>query len=357
MRGRSVIAMVATGLIAVVGMTAVGCGGSSSEEGGTTASEPVSFVFAAWGGTSQEASDKAWIQPWMQEHPNVKIVQDEPTDYAKIKAMVEAGNVTWDVVQVGNDFGIGPTEALCEKLDPAVIPFDQCLPEKFPTTGYRVPTQTYSIVLAYRPDMLNGNTPTSFADFFDLKKFPGKRGARNFAAGGLLEMALLADGVPRDELYPLDLERAFKKIDTIKDSLVWWETGAQSAQLLADGQVSFGMSWNGRITPIQADGSPTEIMWDQHFLCVDYLVIPKGSKNVEEATKFIAYTVSPENAGRVADYIDYGPTNEIAIQNLDPSVAEKLATAHMDGAETMDEEWWANNLDEVTKQWQTWITK
>ena len=99
-------------------------------------------------------------------------------------------------------------------------------PDKLLTTGYRAPIHVYSTVVGYRPDMLD-TAPATFADFFDADKFPGKRGAYNWVMGGLLEMALIADGVALEDLYPLDTDRAYKKIDTIKDDIVWWDTGAQ----------------------------------------------------------------------------------------------------------------------------------
>jgi putative spermidine/putrescine transport system substrate-binding protein len=333
-------------------LVAVACGGGdgSGEEGGD-----VTLTFVSYGGAYQQAQTTAWLEPFMEEHPNVTIVQEEPTDYAKLQAMVESGNVTWDVVDVGNDFGLADDEALLEPIDCELVPCDQLRPDLFPTTGYRVPDIMYSVVIGYRTDAFDGNAPTSFADFFDLETFPGKRGAYNFSSGGLLEMALLADGVPPDQLYPLDVDRAFAKLDTIKDQIVFWDTGAQSAQLLADGEVTMGMSWNGRIYDIQQEDAPVEIMWDQHILTADYLVIPKGSENVETAMELIAWITSEEHAADLSNHITYAPPNEAAVDKIDQSKVSDLPTTYEDAGFGFDDEWWNANFDEVDQQWQEWV--
>ncbi len=349
--GRAIAVVLA--FVLALGIVA-GCGDEGDGEE-TAAQEEATIVFCSYGGTFQEAQTQAWIDPFMAANPNITVIQDEPTDYAKIQAMVESGNVTWDVVDVGNDFAIGEFEELCEPLDPAVIPFDELQPDVFATTGYRVPVIAYSVVLGYRPDKLNGNVPTSFADFFDLEKFPGKRGCYNYLSGGLPEIALLADGVAPEELYPLDMERAYRKLDTIKDQIVWWDTGAQSAQLLADGEVSMGMSWNGRLSEAQEEGAPIEIMWDQHILTADYLMIPKGCKNIDAAMQLIAWMTSAENSAEISNFINYGPPNINAIPKVDPAIASGLPTAYVDTAVGFDDVWWGENYSTLNPDWQNWV--
>ncbi len=337
--------------IGIMGLMAA-CGG---DEGDATGEEQVTISFVSWGGTFQEAETKAWLEPYMAENPNVKIVQDEPTEYAKIQAMVESGNVTWDVVDIGNDFGLGESERLCEPLDPEIVPLDELQPETLLSNGYRAPVHVYSTVVGYRPDMLDGKAPTSYADFFDLENFPGKRGCYNWVMGGLLEMALVADGVAVEDLYPLDMDRAFKKIDTIKDKIVWWDTGAQSVQLLTDGEVSMGMSWNNRIVTAREEGSDIEIMWDQHLMMADYVMIPKGSKNVDEAMKFIGWITSAEHSADLSKYVASGPGNVNAISKADPKYAADVPTAHLEGAIPQDDAFWGENYSKLDPDWQNWI--
>ena len=339
-------------ILAASMFVAVACGGDGDTEAG---GGDVTLTFVSYGGAYQQAQTTAWLEPFMAEHPNVTIVQEEPTDYAKLQAMVETGNVTWDVVDVGNDFGLADEEALLEPIDCELVPCDQLRPDLFPTTGNRVPDIVYSVVIGYRTDEFGGAAPTSFADFFDLEKFPGKRGVYNFSSGGILEIALLADGVAADELYPLDVDRALAKLDTIKDEIVYWDTGAQSAQLLADGEVALGMSWNGRIYDIQQEDAPVEIMWDQHILTADYLVIPKGSENVETAMELIAWITSEEHAADLSNHITYAPPNEGAVDKIDESKVPDMPTTYADTGIGFDDEWWNANFDDVDQQWQEWV--
>src|SRR5699024_5389925 len=128
--------------------------------------------------------------------------------------------------------------------------------------------------------------PEGWKDFFDTGSFPGKRTAYQWPSAGVFEMALLADGVEADDLYPIDFDRAFAKLDEIKSEMQWWDTGAQSQQLLASGEVSMGHVWDGRIYPIVQDGANVAIDWHQNIKTGDVLVIPKGSKNKEAAMEF-----------------------------------------------------------------------
>jgi len=351
-----IIAVLIAVLVAI--STLAACGEDEGDGAEGASGETATLGFCGWGGEFQESMTKAWLDPYVEANPNITIAQDEPTDYSKLKAMVESGNVTWDIVDCGIFFGLGDTEQYCEKLDPAVIPFDELQPDIFPTNGYRVPVMSYSTVLAYRTDIeeWNGQLPTSAADFFDLEKFPGKRSSMTAPEGGLLEYALIADGVPIDELYPLDLDRAFRKLDTIKDEIIFWETGDQSTQLLADGEVAFGSSWNGRVTNMVKDtGAPVEILWQCHMMTADYFVIPKGSKYVAEAMDLIGYMMSAEHNAELSNYIAYGPSNSEAIANVDPAVAPGLPTSYLEGGFGMDDRYWNDNYDDILARWQDWL--
>jgi putative spermidine/putrescine transport system substrate-binding protein len=329
-----------------------GVGASGSPGGGGGA--PVTLTFVSYGGAYQDAQSKGWIDPYMKANSNVTIVQDQPVDYAKIQAMVQAGNVTWDVADVGNDFGLDRNADILEPIDCTVVPCAD-FPKQFVGT-YRIADIIYGVVMAYRTDKFHsGSEPQGWADFFDLARFPGKRGLWKFASGGVFEFALVADGVDPKKLYPLDIERAIKKLDTIKDSIVWWDTGAQSAQLLADGEVTIGHSWNGRIYNIQQTKAPVAIQWNQAFQTADYLVVPKGGKHVAEAMKFIAYATSPENNAAVSYFIAYAPPNPKAIAKVDPTKKNDLATTYSDKALFFDDEWWDKNFKTVDQRFQEWL--
>ena len=321
----------------------------------TAAPEPVTLTFVSYGGAYQDAQTEAWVKPYMEANPHVTIVQEEGTDYAKLQAMVEANDVTWDVVDVGNDFGLERNADILEPLDCSIIPCDEMLPGL--ANKSRIADIIYGVVFAYRTDDYpEGSEPQGWADFFDTTKFPGKRGVYNFVSGGILEGALVADGVDPKALYPLDIERALAKIDTIWDDLIWWDTGAVSAQLLADHEVVMGMSWNGRIYNIQQEGAPVKIQWNQHIQTSDFLVVPKGVKNVTEAMKLIAYMSSAEHNAGPSYYIAYAPTNKNALDKVDPAKKEDLPTTYLDVAMQFNDAWWDTNFSAANERYTEWFT-
>ena len=153
------------------------------------------------------------------------------------------------------------------------------------------------------------------ADFFDTEAYPGKRGMRKNPKV-TLEFALIADGVPTDQVYDVlgteeGVARAFAKLDTIKDDIVWWEAGAQPPQLLADGEVVFSTAWNGRVFNAKnGEGQPFEMVWDGQIYDLDLWVIPKGSKNKEAALDFVAFSTATEQLAAQASWISYGPARK-----------------------------------------------
>lgn len=345
------------GVAAGVGLAAAPSAlGYAAREASAATAKSVTLTFVSFGGAYQTAQTKAWLEPFQKAHPNIKIVQDQPTDYSKIKAQVEAGNVTWDVVDVGNDFGLERNKDILLPIDPKVVKnANKPLPGVI-NGRYRVGDIIYGVVQAYRADkMPSGRVPQAWADFFDLKRFPGKRGLWKFVSGGLLEFALVADGANPRKLYPLDVNRAFKRLDTIKKDIVWWDTGAQSAQLLADGEVTIGMSWNGRIFDIQKQGAPVKIQWNQTFQTQDFLVVPKGTKHPAEAMQLIDYITSCANAARLSYFITYAPPYACALGKVNPKVKQDLPTTYSSKALFFSDRWWDKNFAEVDKRFQAWL--
>lgn len=336
-------------VLAACGTPSAGGGGDSDSGGKAT------LTFVSFGGAYQKAQAQAWIEPYMKANPGIKIVQDEPVDYAKIQTMVQSGNVTWDIVDVGNDFGLENTGAeFLEPIDYSLVKQDEIV--EGGASKYRVANMDYGVVMAYRTDKFpEGQAPAGWVDFFDTQKFPGKRGFWKDVGGGILEFALIADGVEPDKVYPLDMDRALRKLDTIKKDIVYWETGAQSAQLLADGEVTIGHSWNGRIYDIQQEKAPVEIVWNEFALTSDFFVVPKGSKNVKEAMKFIAYAMSAENNAKLSKYIPYSPTNEQAKDKVDSSTEKNLATTYADKSFRLDDRYFDENRKDLDRRFQEWL--
>jgi putative spermidine/putrescine transport system substrate-binding protein len=337
------------GLAGVTLLGSGGCGGgggSGDEEG----SARKGLVFTSSGSDYQRAQTKAWLTPYSKE-TGTEIRQDAPTDYEKIRSMVENNRVTWDVVNVSNDFGLESTGNLLEPLDYSVIDKEPIL-EGY-ATKYRIACMLYANVLAYNIEQVEGS-PSTWADLFDTRKFPGQRGFRK-SPSETLEVALLGDGVPPENLYPLDVDRALNKLDTIKDQIVWWETGGQLQQQLAAGEVALASAWNGRVQREIDAGTPVEIQWNQNLQTADYLVVPKGTAYKDEAMELIAYSVSAENNHRLSEYIAYAPINKESIPKVDPQVAPQLPTAHRDVGVRYNAEWWDNNREAVTERFNEWV--
>ena len=310
------------------------------------------MVFTSWGGTTQDAQAEAWAEPFTAES-GINIIQDGPTDYGKLKAMVEAGNVAWDVVDVEFDYALQASEqGLLEPLDFDVIDRDSLDP-RF-TSDYAVGSFYYSFVLGYNPAHFSGDAPETLADLFDLEAFPGKRTFYKWSAPGVIEAALLADGVPADELYPLDLDRAFAKLDTIKSEIIWWAGGAQSQQLLASGEAPIGFFWNGRLTALQDDGMDVGISWDHNITAADALVVPKGAPNKEAAMAYIAHATSAEAQAEFARLSSYAPINLGSPELMDSEIRATLPDAQTAVQVNADMAYWAEHRDEIGNRWYAW---
>jgi putative spermidine/putrescine transport system substrate-binding protein len=327
-------------------------GGATSAACNPPKQDGVTLSFVSFGGVYQEAQRKAWLQPYT-ELTGVQFTEDENSSNATIKSQVEAGSVTWDVVDVGNDFGLDVHKDLLEPLDYTLIPKGE-LNADLGITDYRIPDITYGVVLAYNTEKTGGQKPAGWADYFDTAKIPGKRGAWDYSEGGMFEFALMADGVKPADLYPLDLERATKKLDTIKDDIVFWESGAQSQELIGSGEVSMTMIWNGRgWSAKNIDNKPVEIQWNQQIVTADYLVIPKGSPNKDAAMKFIAYTACADHNAGPSEFIPYGPTNKNSTAN--PAMVNDLSVTNADeNSAYFDDKYLAENFDAIDAAWQAW---
>ncbi|WP_296258209.1 MULTISPECIES: polyamine ABC transporter substrate-binding protein [unclassified Pseudomonas] len=317
------------------------------------AADSVNFV--SWGGSTQDAQKQAWGNAFSKS-TGTAVVQDGPTDYGKLKAMVESGNVQWDVVDVEADFALrAASEGLLEPLDFSVIKKDRIDPRFVSDHG--VGSFYFSFVLGYNESKLGKAKPDDWAALFDTKTYPGKRALYKWPSPGVLELALLADGVPADRLYPLDLDRAFKKLDTIKQDIVWWGGGAQSQQLLASGEVSLGQFWNGRIYALQQDAAPVGVSWKQNLVMADFLVVPKGAKNKDAAMKLIADASSARGQADFSNLTAYAPVNLDSVQRLDSTLAPNLPTAYGKDQITLDFAYWAKNGPAIATRWNEWLVK
>jgi putative spermidine/putrescine transport system substrate-binding protein len=328
----------------------------SASYGGSTQSG--SMTFNTWGGAYQAAQEKAIVGPF-EKQTGIDVTVDNPIDYAKLKAMVVADNVTWDVADVEPFVSADYCrQGLLEKLDFKMIPKSRFLPE-MPTTPCSVPNGAFTLLIAYRADKFKGAQPKSWADFFDLQKFPGKRAMPNYAQSGDLEAALIADGVPRSKLYPINAKRAFAKLDTIKKDIVWWSSGDQSAQLVRNGEVAMCACWVTRMHDIHKQGTKVKVVWNGQIYGWDDFVIPKGAPNKAEAMRFIAFATNSKQEIAMTRYTPWGPSTKFAAAHPSPKTAAWIPTtpAHKKVGVPLNYKWWSPNADRMTKQFTQWQLK
>jgi putative spermidine/putrescine transport system substrate-binding protein len=321
------------------------------------------LTITSWGGAYSESQRKAYYEPYMAA--GNKVTEAEYNgEVAKIKAMVEANAITWDVIDVDTATALqGCAEGALETIDWAKLGLDRAKFIGADLMECAVPTIVYGTVFGYDTSKL-AEGPTTINDFFDLAKFPGKRGIQKNPTVNL-EWALIADGVDAKDVYttlstPEGVDRAFKKLDTIKSEIVFWEAGAQAPQLLADGQVVMTSAWNGRLQgAIDNDKKPFKIVWDHQGLDWDWWAITKGTPKIEEAYRFVAFASGVAPQAEQTKFIAYGPANKDAIPGIAPATLPNLPTApdNLKTAFNVDPQFWADHGDELKERFNAWLAK
>jgi putative spermidine/putrescine transport system substrate-binding protein len=321
------------------------------------------ITVTSWGGAYSKSQHEAFVAPYIAA--GNKVTEEEYNgEIAKIRAMIEAKSISWDVVDVDTQTALAAcAEGSLETIDWKKLGLDRAKFIGADKEDCAVPNIIYSTVLAFDTTKLNP-APTKMEDLFDLTKFPGKRGLQKSPFVNL-EWALIADGVDPKDVYKVlatkeGQDRAFKKLDTIKKNVVWWEAGAQPPQLLADGQVAITSDWNGRFyNAVKIDKKPFKIIWDHQAPDWDWWAIPKGDPKVDAAYRFVAFA---SDAGRMADqtkYISYGPSNTDSGPMVDPSILPDLPTApdNMKNAINVDVQFWADHGDELREKFNAWLAQ
>ncbi|WP_226034128.1 ABC transporter substrate-binding protein [Aquitalea palustris] len=316
----------------------------------------------SFGGANKAAQEKAYYAPFTKA-TGVKVVGGEYNgEMAKVKAMVDTKSVSWDVLEVESpELARGCDEGMFEKLDYSKIGNKaDFVPGAAQTCGVGI--FVWSTVLAYNADKLKVG-PSGWKDFWDVKKFPGKRGMRK-GAKYTLEVALMADGVAPKDVYkvlatPAGVDRAFKKLDQLKPNIQWWEAGAQPPQYLVSGDVVMSSAYNGRIANTQKEGKNLKIVWSGGMYDFDSWAIPKGSPNKDAALKFIAFASKPENQKVYSQNIAYGPTNKKAVPLLDKKLVADLPTApqNIKSGVAVDVAFWADYGESLEQRFNAWAAK
>lgn len=317
------------------------------------------FVYCGFGGSSQDILREAFFVPFTKK-TGIRVVETSPTDYAKAKAMVEAKRVEWDVLQTDLDFIYkGKAENLTEPLDYKVISAKDVFPEAL--HEYGVGYAYGATVISYRTDVFPpGKGPKTWADFWDVSRFPGRRSLPKDPYY-LFPLALAADGVPKDKMYPVDSDRVFKSLDRIRPHVFkWWETGGQSQQLITDREADMVAAWTSRMFVVQKQGAPIYVELNEGAPWGDAWVILKGAPRKENAMKFIAFAMQHEEGMAINSIKKLsGFTNARTARLLEPSVLQSLVSAPENRAKLLPfgDQWWGTNRARMVQLMTAWLLK
>ena len=336
-----------------------------------------SLTVVSFGGSYAKACVEGYHKPF-EEATGIKVnLEDYNGELSQLRAQVEADAVSWDVVDLEGpqvlmacDEGlIEPIEILNLPASPAGVPATEDFGEG---TLYEcgVGSVFYATIVAYHPDAFSGEKPSRIEDFFDLEKFPGRRAVHR-SPQATLEIALMASGIAPDDVYDTlstetGLERAFAKLGEIKDSIVWWEAGAQPPQMLADQEVSMATAWNGRIFNAQVlENQPFVILWDGRVIDSGGLSIVAGAPNLENAKKFVEFASRAESQAGVASHIAYSPVrasgfalvgnHAITGEPMQPHLPTN--PDHPGRMLALDTLWWLDRRDELVERFHAWLSK
>ncbi|MGH6761123.1 MAG: ABC transporter substrate-binding protein [Phyllobacterium sp.] len=321
------------------------------------------LTVVSWGGNYQDAQRDIYFKPFSEKLG--KPVLDEAWDggFGVLQAKVKAGAPNWDVVQVeAEELALGCADGMFEKIDwDKVGGKDAFLPTAVSDCG--VGAIVWSTAIAYDGAKLVEG-PKSWADFWDVEKFPGKRSLRK-GPKYTLEFALMADGVSPAEVYdvlstPEGLDQAFKKLEELRPNLIWWESGAQPLQLLASGEVAMASAYNGRITGInRTENRDFKVVWPGSIYAVDSWVILKDAENKDVGQDFIAFASIPENQAKLPEFVAYGLPNKKAAEMVPANLQADLPTspANMTDSVPLNVDFWIDNSEALTERFNAWLAQ
>ncbi|MEM9277471.1 MAG: extracellular solute-binding protein [Pseudomonadota bacterium] len=340
------------------------------------------MTIVSWGGAYSASQNNAYHKPYMEKNPGVNIINDESAAeaVAKLRAMNEAGNVTWDVVDVVAADAI----RLCDEGLAMEIDHDSMLaaaPDGTPASKdfgdlvvseCFIPQIVYSTTFGYRTDKVGATPPSDVCAVFDMAAYPGKRALEKRPINNL-EWALLCDGVAKDKVYdvlgtPEGVDQALAKLDTIKDDVIWWSAGADTPQLLADGEVVMGSTYNGRLFAlIEEQKQPVAMLWDAQVFDLDGWIIPTGlsDERTKRALDYVKFATDTQRLADQAKYISYGPARASSAplvgkhETLGIDMAPHMPTDPNNAKNTFlyNYEFWADNRDDIDAKFQAWLAK
>ena len=364
-------------LLATSALTVAAVGASAQEMAD-------SMTLVSWGGAYQNSQQKAYVEPYLEMHPEVSASWDESSNeaVAKLRAMNEAGNITCDLVDVVAADAI----RLCDEGLAMEVDHDEILADAPDGTSASddfgdlivsdcfIPQIAYSTTFGYRTDMVpeGVEAPNDICDVFDLETYPGKRSLEQRPINNM-EWALLCDGVAKDEVYDVletdeGQDRALAKLDTIKDEVIWWSAGADTPQLLADGEIFMGSTYNGRLfSVIEEQDQPVAMMWDAQVFDLDGWIIPEGlpEDRLARVLDFLEFATDTQRLADQAAYISYGPARVSSAPlvgehaELGIPMGPHMPTNPENAQNTFvyNYEFWADYRDDIDAKFQAWLAR
>ena len=367
LRARRGIAIVAGA--AALALTMVGCSGGADAEPaperdlGTAVAGEVkagafdgtTLTFAGSGGIFQDGQTKALWDPFAKA--SGATFNQDAFDAGKLKAMVDSGNVSWDIVNTSQFDTARGCGTLYEKYDYDQVDISK-VPKELITDECMVPQILYGLVVVYNTDKFGDNPPTSAADFFDTKKFPGKRtvSQSTYVDPQTIEFAMLAQDRDINDLKVDDIAGGMDMYKDLGDDVIGWTTGAQAQQQLESGEAVMGLVWSGRGYGAAAAGAPVAPMWEDWMVMVDSNGIPKGVKDPQAAFAAVNYSIGAEQQAEMTELTSYGGVNSDSKPKVDDQLSEWLVTEHLDTGTTPNIDFWVENYDAVASTWAAWAT-
>ncbi len=327
------------------------------------------LTVVSWGGAYTKSQMLGFILPFEEATGITVDVLEYAGGIEEVRSQVRSWNVRWDLV----DMELFDARRACREN--LLVPLDHdTLPPAPDGTPARedfldgsllrcgIGNVVAATVVAYDHERIE-QAPASIEDFFDVQRFPGRRGLRRSPKVNL-EWALIADGVPREDVYRVldteeGVERAFRVLSRIKPWVEWWRSGEEAIQLLETGRVSMTSVFNGRVFDAVLRGETFAILWDHQVWFMDVWVIPRNGRRQEQAKAFIRFATSTESLSRQMRHIPYGPVRRSALERIDPEMRRQLPTAeeNMVTAIEGDAQWWAENLDRLTDRFERWLQR
>ena len=313
------------------------------------------ITVCGFGGSYNKAIEEAIVKPFTQA-TGIKVIVTAWPDYAKMAGQVKTDNIEWDIVEAEDRFYFrGIKDGIFERLDLSMISTKDFVEGS--VLEYGVGFDYFSYLISYRTDKWPaGKGPKSLKDFWDVKTFPGPRTMKSTAMASL-EAALMADGVPKNKLYPMDVDRALKKLKELKPYIrVYWKTGGQAQQIIREREADLGYVPGCRMIELAEQGIPIAWEWTDQIILLDRWTILRGTKKKNEAMKFIAFASDPKIQAAFAQMTNYGPSNKKAYDYIRKEKAVLMPTYPENFAKgaVMNGEWYGKYEEEVERRWEAW---